>query len=126
MNKAKIGTFLLAGAIALVAMPVAAGAATGHPGPIALSKHDVAWRFANQQHRIMMGLKSGQLSPREYARDEANLRNDEALRQADLRTDGGSLTRAQRAQLEQSLNHNSGRIYETKHNRVKNPGTTNF
>ncbi len=124
MNKATIGTFLLAGAIALT--PLAAQAATiGGKTPGSTGSRNIAWRFANQQNRIAAGLRTGRLSANEYARDEANLRAAEALRRSDGEVDAsGKLSRSQRAAIERDLNHNSDRIYETKHNRVKGPGTT--
>ncbi len=126
MNKATIGKFLLTAAIAL-ALPAAASAATVRHSPVSIGKQDLTWRFANQQRRITEGMQAGKLTSREYARDEANLRSAELLRQADLRADSyGKLSRSQRAQLEHRLNGNSGRIYETKHNRADGPGTSSW
>jgi len=112
---------LAAGAFALVALPAAAQV-SGAPTPAPAAPGEVQQRFDNQQQRIDQGIKSGQLTGGEAARDEAHLRTDERERNHDLRADGGHLTPAQRAQLNHQLNHNSRRVYNTKHNGVTQPG----
>jgi hypothetical protein len=120
MNKATIGT-LLAGAIALA--PFAAQAGTTARTSVTPNKHNVAYRIARQQSRLQEGLRTGQLSAREYAADESRLQAVEALN-ASGRIADGRLSQTQRAAIERDLNGNSGRIYETKHNRVKGGGTS--
>lgn len=73
-------------------------------------------REAHEQQRIDQGVRSGELTPREAARDERGLARIE--RRADRMRDrqGGHLTWRQRARLERRLNHESRRIYRTKHN----------
>ena len=106
MNNAIIGKIILAGAMAAAAI-----------APVAASAHTQAWRFQNEQARIAKGVADGQLTLHEYSKDEANLRAAEQQRQADLKAGNGKLTSAERAQLKTELNHNSSRIWFTKHNR---------
>lgn len=121
---------LAAGAFALVALPalaqpapVPAGAPAVNPGSTANAPPgQVQGRFNDQQQRIDQGLASGQLTGREAARDESHLRYDERERNRDLRANGGHLTPAEKVQLNRQLNHNSRRIYNTKHNGVTQPG----
>jgi hypothetical protein len=120
MNKAMIGT-LLAGAIALA--PLAAQAGTTARTSVTPNRHAVAWRLARQQSRINEGLQTGRLSAREYAADESHLRAAEAMN-ATGRLADGKLSHQERAAIDRDLNNNSGRIYETKHNRVKGGGTS--
>jgi len=112
MNKAIISKIIMASAMA-----------TAMVAPVAASAHTAPWRFENQQDRIRSGVASGQLTWREYSHDEAALHKVEAQRRADLRAGNGSLTSAQRAQLQHELNHNSSRIWFTNHNRYDQRGT---
>ncbi len=75
-----------------------------------------------QQARIDQGLRSGQLTQREYDRDEFRLRRDEAARNRDLRRNDGRLTGSERARLNERLNNDSRGIYFTKHDRPRRPG----
>ena len=98
MNNAIIGKIILAGAMAAAAI-----------APVAASAHTQAWRFQNEQARIAKGVADGQLTLHEYSKEQQ--------RQADLKAGNGKLTSAERAQLKTELNHNSSRIWFTKHNR---------
>ncbi len=84
--------------------------------PLAASAGEVYNRDQTQQQRIDQGVASGQLTRREYNRDESNLNRIEAQRNRDLRRDGGNLTPGQYVQLNRELNRNSRNIYFTKHN----------
>jgi hypothetical protein len=78
---------------------------------------EVQQRFDNQQQRINNGVATGALTRGEAARDESHLRADEALRHRQrVRDDGRPLTAGQKARDNHLLNHNSARIYDTKHN----------
>lgn len=79
-------------------------------------------RFNRQQARINQGVRSGQLTQREYNSDETRLQRDEWARNRDLRRNDGHLTRQERANLNRRLNNNSRDIYFTKHNRADQPG----
>ena len=102
---------------------MAGALATAMIAPVAASAHTAPWRFENQQDRIRSGVASGQMTWREYSRDEAALRQIQAQRRADLRANNGKLSAAQRAQLQTELNHNSSRIWFTNHNRYDQRGT---
>lgn len=105
----------LAQAVPPATPPVAPVPPTHQPG-------EVQQRFNNQQRRIDQGLASGQLTGHEAAVDERHLRYDERERNRDLRANGGHLTPGERGQLNRQLNHNSRRIYNTKHNGATQPG----
>lgn len=99
---------IIAAMIACGALPLAAAAQ-----PVG----EVQQRFDNQQQRINNGVATGALTRGEAARDEGHLRADEALRNRQrIRDDGRSLTAGQKARDNHLLNHNSARIYDTKHN----------
>jgi hypothetical protein len=73
-------------------------------------------RVERQQNRINQGVRNGSLSYSEYNRLENRLGRINAQRAAELRADGGTLSRAQRIQLNRELNHDSHHIYFDKHN----------
>jgi len=83
-------------------------------------------RYIDQQERLQQGLKSGQLTKGEYARNEARLQAINAQRKADLKANGGTLTSAERKQLQGEYNGNSRGIYFSKHNDVRQPGAKNY
>ena len=99
-----------AAALALTALPSIASAG------------EVNNRDHRQQARIDQGVRSGQLTQREYNRDQNRLDRVENQRARDLRSDGGHLTRGQYAHLNRELNRNSNDIYFTKHDRATQPG----
>jgi len=109
---AKLTTTLL-GAAGFVALALVRTAAA-QPG-------EVQQRIDNQQQRINQGVASGELTKGEAARDESHLAADQAARNRDLAAHGGHLTPDERAHLNQRLNHNSARVYDTKHNDVVRP-----
>lgn len=89
--------------------------------PAAAQPGEVQGRANNQQNRIDQGVASGQLSAGEAARDQAHLNNIEAAKARDKAMHGGHLTPAEHARLNQRLNNNSARVYDTKHNAVTAP-----
>ena len=76
-------------------------------------------RKENQQDRIAQGVQSGQLTAGETTRLEDK---EPALNQevgADRKANGGSLTPAEKAQVQQQQNGVSKQIYTDKHNTVQ-------
>src|SRR6266436_7181216 len=79
-------------------------------------KSEVGQRQRNQQERIAQGVKSGQLNARETARlegREAAIHNEV---HNDRVANGGTLTAAERRQVNRQQNRTSGAIYRKKHN----------
>ena len=80
------------------------------------TKPTIAQRKENQQDRIANGVKSGQLTPGKTA----NLEKKEAAinkeTSADRAANGGKLTPAEKAQVNQQQNKLSKQIYNDKHN----------
>ena len=77
---------------------------------------EVDQREDNQQNRIAQGVKSGQLTPGETAHlenREAHI-NREVAR--DRAANGGHLTAAERAKVNNQQDRTSGAIYRDKHN----------
>ena len=73
-------------------------------------------RETNQQQRINQGVRSGELTPGEAARDERHLTSiDDQTARMRARNDG-RLTAQERVHEQRRLNHESRRIYRTKHN----------
>lgn len=104
---------LTAGAVAVIASASLPGIAQAG---------EVQNRVNRQQARINQGLRSGQLTQKEANRDERHLNHIEANRNADLARNGGHLTAAEKQRLNTRLNHNSNRVYNTKHNGRAQPG----
>jgi hypothetical protein len=76
---------------------------------------EVGRRQERQQARIIQGVKSGALTPREAARLERNEARLEAEK-IDMREDNnGKLTRADYVKLNRQLNRLSRAIYYQKH-----------
>ncbi len=98
----------VAGALSLMAAG-AAFAGTNDPG--------IQQREQNQERRIDQGVASGQLTPKEAGRVEAQqakIKQDEARMKAD-----GNLTKKERAKLTREQNRASRNIYRKKHNQRK-------
>jgi len=71
-------------------------------------------REVNQENRIQQGIQSGQVTPREAGRleaQQARIKQDEARMKAD-----GKLTKAERRKLTREQNRASKNIYRKKHN----------
>ena len=79
-------------------------------------KTEVGKRAENQQDRIAQGIKSGQLTPNETA----HLEGREAAINKEVKNDraanGGTLTPAERRQVNRQQNRTSNAIYRKKHN----------
>ena len=99
--------------VSAFALPVVALTPPPAKDPIATPGIDK--RLDNQEKRIEQGEKSGTLTPREAGRLESR----EAKTEADLAAakSDGKVTKDERRDLHQELNHNSRAIHRQKHNR---------
>jgi hypothetical protein len=91
----------------------------GRPGSNFAKQHprrnEVNMRIANQRARIAQGVKSGKLTP---AQAKQLLANDKAIKQqehADVKANGGYLTKPEQKQLNQEENADSKLIRDEKH-----------
>lgn len=99
-----IKTVILSAALAALALPLGAQAATIHQ------------RKVHQQKRIAQGVKSGQMTPHETAHvehQEARLNHETHRMRAQ---NGGKLTPGEKAKVTRQQNHLSHEIYRDKHN----------
>jgi len=103
---------LMAAGVALAQAPATTSTAPATPTP----DKTIAQRKQEQQERIGQGVQSGQLT----AGETANLETKEAAINGETRADraanGGKLTDAEKAKINQQQNHLSNRIYDDKHN----------
>ena len=91
---------------ALLALTAAAYAGTNDPV--------IQQREVNQQNRIEQGVQSGQLTPHEAGKleaQQARIQQKEARMKSD-----GNLTKKERAKLTRQQNRASRNIYRKKHN----------
>jgi hypothetical protein len=107
-----------AAAALAVALPLAAFAAP-HSGS---GSGQASGRIANQQQRIQRGYQNGQLTKKEYNKDEARLNAIAKQKAQEKAANGGHLTEAQRDKLHNELSRSGHDIYFTKHNTVHQPG----
>ena len=76
---------------------------------------EVNMRERNQARRIRQGVRSGSLTSDEaksLRRNEVGMKRQE---RAEVKANGGYLTRGQKKQLNQELNQESKNIYQEKH-----------
>jgi hypothetical protein len=78
--------------------------------------HNIHRRKVNQQHRIVRGVKSGQLTPRETRHLEHQQRSINREERHMRRANDGHLTAADRRALNRRQNRASANIYAKKHN----------
>jgi hypothetical protein len=100
---------MTAGAVALLLSGAALAGPTDDPG--------IQKREQNQEKRIQQGVQSGQLTPKETGRleaEQARIKQDEERMKAD-----GTLTKAERKKLKQEQNRASKDIFRKKHNEKK-------
>jgi len=76
----------------------------------------VGKRAENQQDRIAQGVTSGQLTAGETAKLEKNEAGINKEVSADRKANGGTLTQAQKAQVNKQQNKASKQVYKDKHN----------
>ena len=114
-------SYLLAGALAVSAWAVQAEAqGNGNPtgGEFAVKhprRNEVNTRVDNQRERINQGVKNGKLTGQEAQQLRANDRAIKQQEHADVKANGGHLTRAQQKQINQEENANSQTIRDEKH-----------
>lgn len=104
MNRNRIAALIAAFTLTLAADAALAG--TNDPG--------IQQREQNQQQRIDQGVASGQLTPREAGKldaQQARIQQREARMKAD-----GNLTAAERRKLTREQDRASRNIYRKKHN----------
>ena len=77
---------------------------------------EVNQRVRNQEKRINAGVKSGTMTAEEAKEDRKNLRGIKREERADVKANGGHLTKEQTKGLNQELNTNSKEIQEDKKN----------
>jgi hypothetical protein len=85
-------------------------------GTMPAGAQTVDQREMNQQRRIEQGVRSGEITPKEFNRlekREANIQRTEGRMKEE---NGGSLTPGERARLNRRLNRTSRAIYRDKHN----------
>ncbi len=100
-----LGTISLAGILGIMA---AGAALAGTSDPV------IQQREANQEGRIEQGIKSGQLTPKEAGRLEAQQARIQQ-REERMKSDG-NLTAGERKRLTREQNRASRNIYRKKHN----------
>lgn len=72
-------------------------------------------RIDNQEDRINAGVKDGQLTPAEAKQlrgEEAGVKAEE---KAEIKANGGHLTKSEQEQMNQELNQDSKQIYDDRH-----------
>jgi len=95
-------------AIAVALLTLAATAHAGTSDPV------IQQREVNQQTRIDQGIRSGQVTPHEAGRleaQQARIQQNEARMKSD-----GTLTKRERTKLTREQNRASRNIYRKKHN----------
>jgi hypothetical protein len=88
----------------------------GHP-----RVDEVNQRLENQQERIENGVKDGQISAKQEARDEKHDAKIAGELSADQAKHNGHITKAEQKKLNKQLNHNGKKIHKQRHEVVKNP-----
>ena len=78
-------------------------------------RNQVNKRVRNQRARINQGLKNGTLTQQQAQQLRANDAAIKAQEHADVKANGGYLTKAEQKQLNQEENANSKLIYDEKH-----------
>lgn len=91
--------------------------------PLAANAGEVHNRIERQQARINQGVRSGELTAREYRSLDRGLDHIQAQRLRDLKANGGKLTPAEYAQLNREENRLSDRIWFDKHNAAEQAGS---
>jgi hypothetical protein len=110
-----VGGLMFAGSAVAQTATSNSGAGPGVVDPGHPRVNEVNAREANQQKRIANGIQSGKLSSQQTAnleKRETALQNKE---QADMAKNGGHLTKAEQAHLNQRENRISKSIYKDKH-----------
>jgi len=111
-------TVLMAGTVAFAQDP-------SSPATDQKPKSEVGQRKENQQDRIANGIQNGQLTAGETSKLETKEAAINGETRADRAANGGKLTPAEKAKINQQQNHVSKQIYDDKHNaNVEHSGNT--
>jgi len=111
----KLISMILTGSIACMFAVAPAFAANNDPG--------IDQREINQQNRINQGIQSGQLTPKEAGKVEAQQARIKQREERMAARDNGNLTAKDKAKLTRQQNRASKNIYGKKHNdRTANVG----
>ena len=102
-----IGTILTGSLVCMFAV-VPAMAANNDPG--------IDQREANQQNRVNQGVQSGQLTPKEAGKLDAQQARIQQREDRMAAKNGGNLTAKDKAKLTRQQNKASKNIYKKKHN----------
>jgi len=100
----------LVGSLALPSLAKAPTHMANHP-----RRDQVNGRRNNQHSRIANGVKSGKISASQHkqlAKEGAQIRHQE---HADVKANGGHLTKGEQKQINQEQNQRSKQIYQDKH-----------
>jgi hypothetical protein len=125
--RSHIGRILLAAVVLLTAATLVEASNPGNPtGPPTGGfarrhprRYEVNRRVANQRARISQGAKTGQLTSgqaRQLRSDDRAIKQQE---HADVKTNGGYLTKPEQKQLNQEENATSTLIHDEKHPAAK-------
>ncbi len=101
-------TTIITGSLACMLAAAPALAANNDPG--------IDQREINQQNRIEQGVQSGQLTPKEAGKLEAQQARIQQREERMAARNGGNLTPADKAKLTKQQNRASKNIYKKKHN----------
>ena len=96
--------------ITVVASGAAAREMREHP-----RRTEVNRRIRNQERRIDKGVKDGTISADEAKKLKGELAGVKAEERAEVKANGGSLTKPEQKQLNQELNEDSKQIYKERH-----------
>jgi len=119
--KNRFMTIILSGLVAstMLSSPVFA---ESPPQPRA---NQVQQRIDNQEKRIDAGVKSGQITPKQAARDEKRDAKVESQLKKDEAKHNGTITKSEQQHLNKKLNKNSHAIHhQRKVNKTTTPTTT--
>ncbi len=82
---------------------------------------EVNGRIKNQERRINQGVKNGTMTKEEAHEERQDLRNIKREERAEVKANGGHITKSEQKDLNRQLNANSKDIYQDKHNDVNRP-----
>ncbi len=112
----RLMTLLFAG---LVAGTLISGTALAQTDPGHPRINEINQREDNQQNRIDNGLKDGQMTTGQAARDEKRDARVERQMGRDEARHGGHITKREQRRMNRELNHNSHDIHRQRHHEVK-------
>ena len=78
-------------------------------------RNEVNQRVANQRQRINQGVKNGTMTKGQARRDRRQLDQMKQQEHADVKANGGHLTKQEQRQFNREENGESGKIYDQKH-----------